>query len=274
MTDPELEAIVGGLTAAVRDLVAADLVALDTKIATLAARPAAPTLADLRQAIEGETARAVELLAARLEARPAPATLEDLRAVIEAETLKAAIAARPPAATPGKDGVSLTGAVVDRAGHLILTVSDGRALDVGPVIGGPGPAGQDGRPGRDGVIKGGLALKRIDARRYAPIWTEDGSPVPIVDGDGAPLEGPIVFPVPVYKAVWTDAAPYEEADLVTHDGSVWIAKRATRARPGEGSPDWQLAVKRGAQGERGKRGEVGPAGRDLTAITLDGTKYR
>lgn len=272
MTDPELEAIVGGLTAAVRELVAADLVALETKIATIAARPAVPTLADLRQAIEGETARAVELLTARLDARPPAPTLEDVRGLVETEVIKS-LAARPPV-RDGRDGLSLTGALVDRAGHLVLTVSDGSTLDVGPVIGGSGPPGEDGRPGRDAVLKGGLALKRIDARRFDLIWADDGSPVPVVDAAGAPLEGPIVFPVPVYKGVWTAGGGAEEADLVTHDGSVWIAKCATVARPGDGSPDWQLVVKRGAQGARGKTGDPGPPGRDLTSMTLDGTKYR
>lgn len=39
--------------------------------------------------------------------------------------------------------------------------------------------------------------------------------------------------------------------LVTHAGSLWICKRATRNRPGVGS-DWQLTAKRGAPGRDGR----------------------
>lgn len=49
--------------------------------------------------------------------------------------------AQGPAGQPGPAGVSITGASVDDAGHLILTLSDGQTIDAGSVIGPQGPPG-------------------------------------------------------------------------------------------------------------------------------------
>lgn len=58
---------------------------------------------------------------------------------------------------PGMDGVSIESAIVNGSGHLILTMTDGSAVDVGHVNPGPqgdpgpqGPQGVDGPPGPQG----------------------------------------------------------------------------------------------------------------------------
>lgn len=51
----------------------------------------------------------------------------------------------------------------------------------------------------------------------------------------------------LYKEVWDEATEYQRGDCVTQDGSMWVALRATKTRPGE-SKDWRLAVKRGRNG--------------------------
>lgn len=56
-----------------------------------------------------------------------------------------ALKARQP--MNGKDGVGVSGAMIDRDSCLILTLSDGRMQNLGVVVGGDG---QDGIPGRDG----------------------------------------------------------------------------------------------------------------------------
>ena len=48
----------------------------------------------------------------------------------------------------GKDGVSVTGAVVNEQGRLIVTLSSGVNIDCGYVV---GPRGADGLPGVDGL---------------------------------------------------------------------------------------------------------------------------
>jgi len=42
---------------------------------------------------------------------------------------------------------------------------------------------------------------------------------------------------------------YEMGDVVTHDGSMWVAVRDTAGAPGK-SADWRLAVKRGQDGKK------------------------
>ena len=49
-----------------------------------------------------------------------------------------------------------------------------------------------------------------------------------------------------HKGVWDDR-PYEKGDAVTHQGSTWIARSDTSAKPGT-DPAWQLVVKRGREG--------------------------
>lgn len=57
-----------------------------------------------------------------------------------------------------------------------------------------------------------------------------------------------VIPAQVYKGVF-DASDYEQGDTVTWAGSLWHCnKTATTAKPGDGSPDWTLAVKKGRDG--------------------------
>lgn len=74
----------------------------------------------------------------------------------------------------------------------------------------PGPAGEPGPPGKDGADgKPGLA----------------------------------------YVGVYQDGKAYEPGELVTWAGSCWHCNEATRTRPGDGSPAWTLAVKRGRDGK-------------------------
>lgn len=53
-----------------------------------------------------------------------------------------------------------------------------------------------------------------------------------------------------YRGVWQPSAfdPYARGSAVTFDGSLWVARTETRAKPGTGD-DWQLAVKRGHDGK-------------------------
>ena len=57
-----------------------------------------------------------------------------------------------------------------------------------------------------------------------------------------------VIPVQVYKGVF-DASDYEQGDTATWAGSLWHCNMTgTKAKPGDGSPDWTLAVKKGRDG--------------------------
>jgi len=48
-----------------------------------------------------------------------------------------------------------------------------------------------------------------------------------------------------FKGVHEEGRLYERNSVVTREGSMWVALRATQQRPGDGGDGWQLAVKRG-----------------------------
>jgi hypothetical protein len=80
----------------------------------------------------------------------------------------------------------------------------------------------------------------------------------------------IRLPFPIYQGTWKEGH-YEQQDLVTRNGSVWICLNDTDTTPGtaEGVDDWQLAVKAGAPGKKGKageNGEDGKAGKDGVSV--------
>jgi hypothetical protein len=49
-----------------------------------------------------------------------------------------------------------------------------------------------------------------------------------------------------HKGVWDDRQ-YKKGNVVTHQGSTWIARDDTSTKPGT-DPAWQLIVKRGRDG--------------------------
>jgi chitodextrinase len=64
------------------------------------------------------------------------------------------------------------------------------------------------------------------------------------------------LPAPLaYCGVWEAAKAYTLNNLVTHDGSAWIARAAVQGlKPGTdaGAAAWTLMVKRGKDGRDGK----------------------
>lgn len=56
-----------------------------------------------------------------------------------------------------------------------------------------------------------------------------------------------------YRGVFQSAQQYARGDLVTFDGSIYHANADTRCKPGNGSTDWTLAVKRGCDGKDAER---------------------
>lgn len=139
----------------------------------------------------------------------------------------------------GADGVALAGALIDRSGNLILTLSDGTTRELGAVI------GKDGRDGRDGDRgPAGFSLADFDTEfRHAD------KTLVLKFAAGDTLETHEIF-LPYVRdvGVWKDGATYLEGDGVTWGGSFWTAQKDTTAKP-DSSDDWRLAVKRGRDGK-------------------------
>lgn len=180
-----------------------------------------------------------------------------------AEAVKEYLAANPPApgkdgcdgidgkdgangrdGVDGKDGISLAGAMVDREGQLIVTLSNGEHKPLGVVVGKDGKDGRngvDGAPGEKG--RDGFSLKDFDAEMLP-----DGQTILLKFGSGDILEThELCFPVVVDRGVWREGS-YTKGSGVSFGGSFWIAQEDTTDKP-ETSKAWRLAVKRGRDGK-------------------------
>lgn len=150
----------------------------------------------------------------------------------------------------GETGVGVAGALIDRSGVLILTLSDGTQRDLGPVMGKDGldgANGADGLPGEPGTPgKDGFSLTDFDVSAGADarsiIWSfEQGE---------QRFEVEMKHPIPIYRGVFKDGADYEPGDMVTWGGSVWHCDEKTTAKPDVGP--WRLSVKKGRDGKDAK----------------------
>lgn len=190
----------------------------------------------------------------------------------------------------------MAGAVIDRDGALVVTMSDGSTQKLGVVV------GKDANPEkileavRTEVAKFPIPKDGIDGLGFDDMSVEhDGDRVitwKFQRGDRV-KEFPIVFPVTLSRGIWR-AGEFVKGDGVTHEGSYWIAQRETSAKPGT-NEDWKLSAKRGNAGMsaydiarragfkgtekewvkslKGDKGDPGEKGKDLTRMTADGKKY-
>lgn len=151
-------------------------------------------------------------------------SLEDVATALQGMVEKA-VAALPVA----KDGVGLAGALIDRQGHLVLTLTDGTTKDLGLVLGADGLGFED--------------LEAVDEPTAMIFRFSRGDRVK-----------EFAYPKPsladFYKGIWKDGA-YKAGETVTFGGSLWLVRRNTSARP-ETNDDFVLVVKKGRDGKDGE----------------------
>lgn len=197
-------------------------------------------------------------------------SIEELLPVIGTSVEKAIQALpKPKDGVNGKDGVGVAGALIDREGHLLLTLSDGTLRPLGIVKGADGLNGKDGKDGINGKHgvdgkdgKHGISLglqhlqtkARFDAETgIITMFWKDGDVEVAVDFDTA---------LPVHKGIFSRDIQYRAGHMVTYGGSTWIAGAPTKGvQPGLNTPEsrvWTLCVKRGNDG---KPGPIGPEGK-------------
>lgn len=235
------------------------------------------TVEDVRPLIAQEVKAAVATLPVPVDGKDGRSvTAEDVLPIIAAEVTKAVAALPIP-----KDGTGVAGAVIDRDGCLVLTLSDGTARNLGAVVGKDAdvdglrafivneiakwPVPKDGANGRDGIDgKDGADGERgADGLGFEDLNCEvrdDGVYGVFQRGD---LRKEVRFPVPMYRGIWKEGDTYQPGDTVTWAGSAWIAKAQTVAKPGINTPEsraWQLCVKKGTDGKSGPPGPQGPQG--------------
>lgn len=139
----------------------------------------------------------------------------------------------------GSDGIGLAGAVIDRNGELVITLTNGEAKALGPVV------GKNGRDGADGARgEAGFSLSDFDTE----FRHEDKVLLLKFDGGDVLETHEIFLPYVRDCGVWKDGVEYLQGDGVTWAGSFWTAQKTTAGKPDTGE-DWRLAVKRGRDGK-------------------------
>ena len=139
---------------------------------------------------------------------------------------------------PGRDGVGVAGAMIDRAGNLVITCSNGAICELGAV------AGANGDPGRDG--RDGFSLSNFDATLMG-----DGRTV-LLSFESADQSFAVELAIPamIYRGVWRDDQDYQRGDTVTWAGSLWHCDvDKTSEKPDGSEKHWTLAAKRGRDGK-------------------------
>lgn len=180
---------------------------------------------------------------AAVEALPVPKDGLDAEPVTDQQIAAAVakhLAAHPPQA--GADGVGLAGAMIDRSGELVITTTKGEAIRLGVVV------GRDGEDGQHG-LSFETASGEYDSER--------GFVITLGSGD---RRTELVLPYMVHRGFHRDGLGMKAGQSVTHDGALWIAKRANASRPClENTDDWILAARKGRDGKDGRSVRV-PAG--------------
>ena len=169
--------------------------------------------------------------------------LDDIRAGV-AELVHKAVLNLPVPAHP-------VAGLIDRAGHLHFTYSDGSSRDMGQVVGRdgkdgePGSKGEPGSNGRDGIDGLGIEQIEFDGERTFRLVNEK-------------IDRSFTIPYPLYQGLWKPGG-YVRGDMVTSDSQQFIAMRDTDKEPLTIDSGWRLTCKRGATGGRGP---PGPPGKD------------
>jgi hypothetical protein len=184
---------------------------------------------------------------------------EDMRSLCS--LLAAEAVAELPPAEKGADGKSVTvdevvAALMPRLEDRIEAVVSRGLLDMERRAQGvleravaaiPKPKdGENGKDGRDGAD---FTTVEIDY---------DGERSITIRGHGAEITKRL--PIPLDRGYWREGMAAEKGDIVTHDGTAWLALRDTKAKPAlSEKDDWRIFARRGRDGERGPPGPTPPS---------------
>jgi hypothetical protein len=143
---------------------------------------------------------------------------------------------------PGKDGVGLAAALIDKDGCLVVTLTNGEMRALGKVVGKDGVDAK-GEPGRDA-----LKLSGFDTA-----LSEDGRILTLsLENDDLRVTHELQLPVMIYRGVFKEGQTYLQGDTVTFGGCLWHCNAETTEKPLEGRGSWQLAARKGRDGKDAK----------------------
>ncbi|PZP90516.1 MAG: hypothetical protein DI587_38460 [Variovorax paradoxus] len=137
----------------------------------------------------------------------------------------------------GADGIGLAGAMIDRDGALLVTLTNGTVKSLGPVV------GKDGKDGTDGAD--GMSLESFDLA-----YLEETHEVAIKAACAGRTKE-VRFPAGGLRpaSYWREGTKAKACEAWVHDGSLWIATKDTSGKPQAQSEDWIIAARKGRDGE-------------------------
>lgn len=166
------------------------------------------------------------------------------------EVIQRAIDRIPPPAAPPPDAATLRtwfDETVERfAGKYALDFEVRANSTLQQVINAlPAP-----RDGRDGLGFDDFSVSYDGQRGFVFMFIRDGRT----------KEFPFTVPLVLDRGYWNEGMQCAQGDAVTHEGTLWIAIRDTKARPGfQAKEDWRIGARGGRDGKDGKNGRDAPA---------------
>lgn len=103
----------------------------------------------------------------------------------------------------------------------------------------PGPPGQDGAAGADGLGFDDLSID-FDGDRTLSFNFVRGN---------VRKSFPVALPFQRYQGTYQEGYPYVVGDVVTSGGNAWHCQQPTTLRPGESVNAWRLMVRKGRDGK-------------------------
>jgi hypothetical protein len=140
----------------------------------------------------------------------------------------------------GADGTGLAGALIDRAGNLIVTLTDGTTRDLGPVEGKDGRHGIDGQQGPPG-----FSLEDFDSE------VRDGGRTLLLSFTAGDTKHTVEHQLDtmIYRGAYKADQEYLPGDTTSCGGQLYHCNTQTSARPDGGSEAWTLCSRRGRDGK-------------------------
>jgi hypothetical protein len=143
----------------------------------------------------------------------------------------------------GRDGLDVRDMLRANGDHLVAVMSDGTTRDLGVFVGKDGVNGKDGAAGKDGADLSDLSIE-LEGRTIT------------VKAKGGEIAKSFTLPIPLDAGFYRDGMKCARGDIVTHDGSAWIALKETNERPGFAAKEsWRLFARKGKDGDDGSPGK-------------------
>lgn len=201
----------------VHDRIKGDIAAIQAAVDAIPEAPEFPELPDIPAMIEIEVSSAIKNIP------------------VGKDGCDGDVGASGPKGERGPDGIGLAGALIDRSGNLVVTLTSGETRTLGQVIGAPGRDGADG-----------LGFEDME-------FTSDVDGRPIARFHRGGEVKSVRLPCLIDRGVFKSDREYLRGDAVSFGGGLWIAQKdAPDGRPDSGGDGWRLAVKKGRDGRDGE----------------------